>query len=88
MRFHLLQVGSKVVLIGSLRGLLSQEAIKSVLALPAIIIDDLRLERLSDNPEKFVHLELFCSFSFIRGRGDRPSGSGFRGIRSGRLLLV
>ena len=76
---HLLKVGSDAVFIWGLRGLFSQVAIKGILALPAVIIDNLCLEGLCNYPEKFVHLELLSSFC---------SGvSGLRSFRSSRLLL-
>ena len=64
MGLHLLKVGGKFVFIWGLRGLFSQVVIKSLLALPAVIIDDLRLEGLCYDPEQFVHLKLLCSFWF------------------------
>ena len=79
MGLHLLKVGSDVVFIRCLRCLFSQVAIKGILALPAVIIDDLCLEGLCNDPEKFVHLELLCSFCF--------GISGLRSFRSSRLLL-
>ena len=63
MGLHLLKVGSNVVFIWGLRGLFSQVTIEALLALSAVIIDDLRLEGLCDDPEQFVHLELLYSFS-------------------------
>ena len=56
MGLHLLKVGSNVVFIWGLRGLFSQVAIEALLALPTVIIDDLRLEGLSNDSVKFVHL--------------------------------
>ena len=79
MGLHLLKVGSNVVFIWSLRGLFSQVAIEALLALSAVIIDDLRLEGLCDDSVKFVHLELLCSFCH--------GVTGFRSFRSSRLLL-
>lgn len=54
--FHLLKVDSNVVFIWGLRSLFCQVDIEGFLALTAIIIDDLRLEGLCDDPEQFVHL--------------------------------